>query len=461
MIRIGKMDQQEKVNYMLTERIPVLIGKLSVPTMISMIITAVYNMADTFFVGKISTQATAAVGLVFPIMAVIQAVGFYFGQGSGTFISRKLGAGESDEAAKMASTAFFYAFFIGIIGAVLGMFFTKRIAGMLGTTETTLSYTMDYLRIILFGAPFTMCSFVLNNQLRFQGSATYAMIGICSGGLINMCLDPVLIFACKLEVAGAALSTVISQIISLVILFTMTHRGGNLRIKIRNFSFRWYYFKEIFKGGFPSLIRQALGSIATMLVNRSAGAYGTENPDAAIAAMSIVNRIFMFSHSALIGFGQGFQPVCGMNYGGKKYARVREAFWFCVRLGFFVLLAIAVCCFIFAEPIIGFFRDGDPDVIAIGKVALRFQMIIFPLNSLAVLSNMMLQSAGKTLRASLLSASRQGLFLIPIVKILPLFIGLRGVQMAQMWADLCSFIVTLPIVFGFLREMKKEEKADV
>ncbi len=456
------MDQQEKVNYMLTERIPVLIGKLSLPTIISMIITAVYNMADTFFVGRINTQATAAVGLVLPVMAVIQAVGFYFGQGSGTFISRKLGAGESEEAERMASTGFFYAFFIGLAAAFAGGFFVSPLAGVLGATETTLSYTVDYLRIILFGAPFTMCSFVLNNQLRFQGSATYAMIGICSGGLLNMCLDPLLIFVFKLGVGGAALATVIGQLISFTILLSMTRRGGNLKVKIKSFSIRWYYFEEIFKGGFPSLLRQALGSVASLLVNRSAGTYGAPNPDAAIAAMTIVNKIFMFSHSALIGFGQGFQPVCGMNYGGKKYARVREAFWFCVRVGFVILLGIAVACFAFSEPIIGAFsKSGDKDVIEIGKTALRFQMVIFPLNSMAVLSNMMLQSAGKTLRASILSAARQGLFLIPIVTILPLFIGLKGVQMAQMWADLCSFIVTLPIVFGFLREMKREEAINV
>lgn len=442
---------------MLTEKIPVLIGKLSIPTIISMLITAVYNMADTFFVGKINTQATAAVGLVFSVMAVIQAIGFYFGQGSGTYISRALGAEEFEKAEKMASTGFFYAFAVGTVMAVAGSFLVRPLAFMLGSTETILPYTVDYLRIILIGAPFTMCSFVLNNQLRFQGSATYAMVGITSGGILNMGLDPLLIFGFKMGVAGAALSTVISQFASLAILYAMTRRGGNLRITLKNVSFKWYYFAEIFKGGFPSLVRQALGSVATTFVNRSAGTYGVDNPDAAIAAMSIVNRVFMFSHSALIGFGQGFQPVCGMNYGGKKYGRVREAYWFCVRVGFVVLLLVAVMCFTFSEPIIGFFRKGDADVISVGRVALRYQMIIFPLNSFSVLANMMLQSAGKTFRASLLSAARQGLFLIPIVLVLPRFLGLTGVQMAQMWADLCSFIMTVPLTFGFLNEMKREE----
>ncbi len=456
---IGQMSQQEKVHYMQTEKIPVLVGKLSIPTIISMLITAVYNLADTFFVGKIDTQATAAVGLVFPVMAIIHSVGFYFGQGSGTYISRQLGAKEYDKAEKMASTAFFYAFAIGIILTVFGLIFVRPLSILLGSTETILPYTVDYLRVILCGAAFSMSGFVLNNQLRFQGSATYAMIGICSGGIINMGLDPLFIFGFDMGVAGAALATVVSQFISLAILFLMTLRGGNLRIKFKNISFRWYYFAEIFKGGFPSLLRQALASVANTFINRAAGTYGVANPDAAIAAMSIVNRVFMFAHSALIGFGQGFQPVCGMNYGGKKYDRVREAFWFCVRVGFFILLAVAIGCFIFAGPIVAFFRKDDFDVIEIGKVALRYQMVIFPLNSFAVLANMMLQSAGKTFRASLLSAARQGLFLVPIVLILPRFIGLTGVQMTQMWGDLCSFIMTIPIVFGFLREMKSEEEA--
>ncbi|MCR4617971.1 MAG: MATE family efflux transporter [Lachnospiraceae bacterium] len=453
---IGKMPQQEKVAYMQSERIPVLVGKLSVPTIISMLITALYNMADTFFVGKINTQATAAVGLVFSVMAIIQALGFYYGHGSGNYISRKLGAGEFDAAADMASTGFVYAFATGIVVSAVGLVFLKPIAILLGSTETIFPYTVDYLRIILIGAPFTMSSFVVNNQLRFQGSATYAMVGICSGAILNIGLDPLFIFAFKLGVAGAALSTVVSQITSLVILLFMTRKGGNLRVSLKGVHFGWYYMAEIFKGGFPSLVRQALGSISTIFLNRAAGTYGAPVSDAAIAAMSVVGRYQMFCYSALIGFGQGFQPVCGMNYGGKKYDRVREAFWFCVRIAFFVLLAIAVVSFIFSEQIITFFRKDDLDVIRIGTVALRYQIVVFPLASIVVLSNMMLQSVGKTFRASVLSGARQGLFLIPAVFVLPYFLGLRGVQMAQMVADICSFILTLPMVFGFLNEMKKE-----
>ena len=455
---IGKMSQQEKVQYMQTEKIPVLVGKLSLPTIVSMLITALYNMADTFFVGKINTQATAAVGLVFSVMAVIQALGFYHGHGSGNYISRKLGAGEFEAAADMASTGFFYAVFTGILVTIAGLVFLDPLAIMLGSTETILPYTKDYLRIILIGAPITMSSFVVNNQLRFQGSATYAMVGICSGAFLNMGLDPLFIFGFRMGVAGAALSTVLSQLTSLTILLIMTRRGGNLRISFKGLHFGWYYVAEIFKGGFPSLVRQALGSVSSVLLNRAAGTYGAPLSDAAIAGMSVVNRYLMFCYSALIGFGQGFQPVCGMNYGGKKYGRVRDAFWFCVKIAFFVLLGIAVVSFIFAHPIVAFFRKDDPDVAAIGAVALRFQMVVFPLASIVVFANMMLQSVGKTFRASLLSGARQGLFLIPAVIFLPPFLGLLGVQMAQMIADICSFGLTLPLIFAFLREMKGEEQ---
>ena len=457
---IGKMSQQEKVHYMQTEKIPVLVGKLSLPTIVSMLITALYNMADTFFVGKINTQATAAVGLVFSVMAVIQALGFYHGHGSGNYISRKLGAGEFEAAADMASTGFFYAFVCGIVVTIGGLVFLDPLAILLGSTDTILPYTRDYLRIILIGAPITMSSFVVNNQLRFQGSATYAMVGICSGAFLNMGLDPLFIFAFKMGVAGAALSTVVSQTVSLSILLIMTRRGGNLRISFKGLHFGWYYVAEIFKGGFPSLVRQALGSVSSVLLNRAAGTYGAPVSDAAIAAMSVVNRYLMFCYSALIGFGQGFQPVCGMNYGGKKYARVREAFWFCVKIAFFVLLGISVVSFIFANPIVAFFRKDDADVIRIGTVALRFQMAVFPLASIVVFSNMMLQSVGKTLGASILSGARQGLFLIPAVLILPYLFGLLGVQMAQMCADICSFALTLPMIFSFLNKMKNDEVRD-
>ncbi len=456
-MRINSMTQQEKVSYMQSEPVPHLICEMAVPTIISMLVTSFYNMADTFFVGKINTQATAAVGVVFSVMALIQACGFFFGHGSGNYISRKLGAGEYENANKMAANGFFCAFFTGVVLAALGMVFLEPLARFLGSTDTILPYTKDYLRIILVGTPFMMSSLVLNNQLRFQGSAAYAMVGIVTGAVLNIVLDPVLIFVCRMGVAGAALATISSQIVSFVLLFLMSCRGGNIQIHFKNFCPSKYYLLEIVNGGLPSLFRQGLGSVAQICMNHSAGIYGGVYGDAAIAGMSIVNRVTMFANSALIGFGQGFQPVCGMNYGGKKYDRVREAFFFCVKSAVGFLIALSVVGFVFAEPIVTLFRREDLDVIRIGTLALRFQCVAFPLNAWIVMSNMMLQSVGKVGKASLLAAARQGLFLIPFIMILPMFLNLLGVQMSQMCSDICSFLLAVPLALSFLKEMKESE----
>lgn len=455
-MKVSQMTQQEKVAYMQSEPVPHLVCQMAVPTIISMLVTSFYNMADTFFVGRINTQATAAVGVVFSVMAMIQACGFFFGHGSGNYISRKLGAGEFDQANKMAAFGFFGAFITGVILGGLGLLFLDPLARFLGSTPTILPYTKDYLWIILLGTPFMMSSLVLNNQLRFQGSASYAMVGIVSGAVLNILLDPILIFVCKMGVAGAALATISSQIVSFLLLLLMSRKGGNIQIRFKNFCPSLYFARELTNGGLPSLFRQGMGSVAQICMNHSAGLYGGIYSDAAIAGMSIVNRITMFANSALIGFGQGFQPVCGMNYGGKKYDRVREAFFFCVKTAVGFLVIISVVGFLFAEPIVTLFRKEDLDVIRIGTLALRFQCVVFPLNAWIVMSNMMLQSVGKMVRASILAAARQGLFLIPFILILPMFLGLLGVQMSQMCSDICSFLLAVPLTGSLLKEMKEE-----
>lgn len=443
---------------MLSEPIPHLVSQMAVPTVISMLVTSFYNMVDTFFVGKINTQATAAVGVVFSVMALIQACGFFFGHGSGNYISRKLGAGEFEDAGKMAATGFFTAFLAGIFLGVMGLIFLTPLAKLLGSTATILPYTKDYLRIILIGCPFMMSSFVLNNQLRFQGSASFAMVGIVTGAVLNIILDPVLIFVCNMGVAGAALATVISQVVSFCLLFMECRKGGNIRIQLKNFSPSLRLYIELFKGGIPSLCRQGLASIAQVCLNRAAGLYGGDFSDAAIAAMSIVGRITMFANSALIGFGQGFQPVCGTNYGAQKYGRVREAFFFCVKYAAIFLIIISAAGFIFAEPLVTLFRREDADVIRIGTLALRLQCAVFPLNAWIVMCNMLLQTIGKAGRASVVAASRQGIFFIPLILILPLFFGLLGVQMCQTWSDICTILLAVPLGVGVLKELKEAEK---
>lgn len=439
--------------YLTTTPVPRLIVSLAVPTIISMLVTSFYNMADTYFVGKINTQSTAAVGIVFSVMSIIQAVGFFFGHGSGNYISRKLGAQETGNAEKMAATGFFWALFMGIFLAVVGLIFLTPLSLALGSTPTILPYTEKYLGIILLGAPFMTASLVLNNQIRFQGNAAYAMVGIVSGAVINVILDPILIFVFDMGISGAALATVISQICSFSLLLYMGRKGGNIRIRFKNFTPSLAFIKEIIGGGTPSLARQGLASVATILLNVAAGAYG----DAAIAGMSIVTRIAMFINAFLIVFGQGFQPVCGFNYGAGLYARVRQGFWFCVKVGFIFLLVCALAGMGFAEEIVSLFRKGDPDVIAVGAAALRWQFITFPLGSWIVMSNMMLQTIRKPVKATIISSARQGLFFIPLIFILSHYLGLQGVEMCQAVADLLTFILAIPLTCSVLNEMKRKQ----
>lgn len=430
-----------------------LICRLAAPSIISNLITTFYNMADTFFIGKISTSASGAVGIVFSVMAAIQAIGFFFGQGSGNNISRLLGRQETEKAEKLAAVGFYSALAGGGLLALLGLCFLRPLCLLLGSTETILPYAMDYLRVILLGAPYMAASLVLNNQLRFEGSAFYGMIGLATGAVINIILDPILIFGFDMGITGAALATIISQLISFCLLFWGIGRAGNVLIRIKNFRPSLYFYKMIINGGLPSLCRQSIAGIAMVCLNTAARPYG----DAAIAAMAIVNRITNFTNSILLGFGQGFQPVCGFNYGAKLYKRVKRGFWFCVKFGTVFLLVMAAVEYAAAPFLIQLFRKGDEQVLKIGVRALRLQCITYGLNPLVMISNMMMQTTGKMLRASFMGISRQGVFLIPGVLFLPPFIGILGIQMAQPMADLITFAVCLWMQAGLLRELGREE----
>lgn len=445
---------EEKRKYLTEEKIPTLVLNMAVPSIISMLITSFYNMADTFFVGQIGTTATAAVGVIFPLMSIIQALGFTFGHGSGNYISRKLGQGEVEDAKKMAATGFVSALIAGAIFGLVGLIFLDELVGILGATPTIAPYARQYAMYILIGTPFMASSLVLNNQLRFQGSAFFGMIGMGVGAVLNIALDPLFIFVLDMGVSGAALATILSQIVSFCLLLRGCTRGGNIAISLKNFSPSWARYKEIARGGTPSLFRQGLGSVATICLNFAAGIYG----DAAIAGMSIVTRVLQFANSAIIGLGQGFQPVCGFNYGAKLYGRVRKAFWFTVSLAFCVLLIGSIVGIAFAPQIIAIFRKEDLEVIKIGALSLRLQCIFLPLSAFVVGSNMMLQTIGKPVKASISAAARTGLFFVPAILILPQFFGLLGVQMSQAVADICSFVLCVPLAGTTLLEMKRLEK---
>ena len=447
--------QEQKFHQMTETPVSTLICSLALPCIISMLVTAFYNMADTFFVGLLeSNSATGAVGVVFSLMAVIQAVGFFFGHGSGNFISRELGRQNFEEASNMAATGFFSAIAAGALICVLGQVFLEPLATLLGSTPTILPYTKAYLRVILLGAPWMTSSLVLNNQLRYQGSAAYAMVGIASGAVLNIALDPLLIFTFGLGVAGAAWATILSQFVSFCLLLSGCAKGGNLHIHIANVQWKLSYYVQIFRGGLPSLARQGLASVATICLNRAAGPYG----DAAIAAMGVVQRITMFGGSAMIGFGQGFQPVCGFNYGAKLYSRVKEGFWFCVKTSTVFLLAVSALGFVFAPRLIALFRD-DPEVVACGAMALRCQCVTLTAMSWTTMSNMMLQTIGKTASATFLAMARQGIFFIPLVYILSAALGLLGVEMTQAVSDVLTLASAIVIQRRALRELDALERA--
>ena len=444
-----------------------------------MLVTAFYNMADTFFVGMLnSNPATGAVGVVFSLMAIIQAVGFFFGHGSGNFISRELGKQHTETASNMAATGFFAALATGLVICILGQIFLTPLANFLGSTPTILPYARDYMRVILFGAPWMTASLVLNNQLRFQGSAAergifgapwmtaslvlnnqlrfqgsavYGMVGIVSGAVLNIGLDPLLIFVFDMGIAGAAWATIFSQFVSFCLLLVGCTRGGNLHIHISRVQLKPSYYLMILKGGLPSLARQGLASVATICLNWAARPYG----DAVIAAMGVVQRIMMFGGSAMIGFGQGFQPVCGFNYGAKLYHRVLEGFRFCFRSSTVFLMAVGALGFAFAPQIVAVFRD-DPEVIACGAAALRFQCVTFCFQGWIVMSNMMLQTIGRTGPATFIAMARQGIFFIPLVAILSLTLGVLGIQMTQAVSDLLTLLCAVPLQKRVLRELAAE-----
>ncbi len=448
--------QEQKFREMTQAPVGRLVGRLAFPCIISMLVTAFYNMADTFFVGMMdSNAATGAVGVVFLHDGDHPGRGLLLRPRQRQLHLPGTGQAQPEEASNMAATGFFSALAAGALICLAGQIFLTPLASLLGSTETILPYARDYLRVILLGAPWMTASLVLNNQLRFQGSAAYAMVGITSGAVLNIGLDPLLIFVLDLGVAGAAWATIISQFISFCLLLIGCTRGGNLKIHISRVQLKWSYYSMIIQGGLPSLARQGLASVATICLNHAAGPYG----DAAIAAMSVVQRITTFGASAMIGFGQGFQPVCGFNFGARLYRRVREGFFFCVKTATVFLLAMSILGFIFAPQLISLFRD-DPEVIRYGTSALRFQCVTFCLQGWVVMSNMTLQTIGRTVPATFLAMARQGVFFVPLVWILSHTLGMLGVQLAQPVSDLCTILCAIPIQCRVLGEMARDPEAN-
>lgn len=452
------MEKQNQAQYIKMTQTPVLplIASLSVPTILSMLVTNIYNLADTAFVGRLGTAASGAVGIVFGYMAIIQAAGFMFGQGAGSIMARLLGARKVESAEKTASTAFFCSMISGGLIGLVSLVFLDRVVRVLGSTETIAPYARTYILFIIASAPLMTASFTMNNLLRYDGKASLGMIGLMTGAVMNMAGDPILIFGFRMGIAGAGLSTALSQAVSFCILLSMFLRGKTtVGISWKKAEFLPGRIWDICATGFPSMIRQALNALTTIVLNTCAKPYG----DVAIAAMSIVSRISFFVFSIALGIGQGYQPVSAFNFGAGKYGRLRKAFRVTAALSESVMLAGVVLVLAFSGNLIGTFRD-DPEVIAIGTRALRLHMLGMLALPFGMTVEMTLQSTGSRLAASVLSSMRSGLFFIPLVLVLSRLRGLAGIQEAQPMAYLLATLWSLIFMKRFFGKIPAEDQED-
>lgn len=439
--------------------VPRLVLSLAVPTIISMCISAIYNIVDSWFVGHISTVATAGVGVAFAYQSLIQATGFFFGHGSGNYMSRALGARDTEGAGKMAAMGFLSAFLMGLLFMVLGLCFMTPLSRLLGATPDVVPYSNAYLKWILIATPFLVSQMTLNNQLRLQGNAMLAMIGIAAGAVLNIFFDWLLINHLEMGVQGASLATLISQFISWCLLLWATTLEGNVHIHLRNFAPTLDRFREIGAGGLPSLMRQSLSSISAICMNWAAAIYALDGQEAStIAAFTVVARVMQTAMAVILGVGQGFQPVCGFNWGAKRYGRVRESYLFTIGMCVVILLITSTLGWLFSPQIISFFRDEDPELIRIGTTVLRWQCVAFPLVGLTTPTNMLLQNIRRTGKATLLAMSRHGFAFYPTLFILPAIWGLQGLEATMATADVLTFALALPFAIGMIRELSAREK---
>jgi putative MATE family efflux protein len=444
---------------MTTRPVKLLVCKMAVPTIIAMVTTALYNVVDAAFIGRLSTEGTAGIGISFAYMTFIQALGFYFGHGSGNHISRALGAKDYSSASVVATVGFITPFLVGLVAAVGCLPNLSWLSRLLGSPEDVVPYANDYLRFIVIATPFMMSALTLNNQLRLQGNAHFGMVGIVSGAILNIALDPLFIFTLDMGVSGASLATAISQLFAWCLLLYGTFKPESVHIHLRDFkpSLKVYY--EIFRGGLPSLFRQVFNCTAAVSLNYCAAIYAASGQEAsAVAAFAVVTRIMMFAFSVVLGFCQGFQPVCGYNYGAKLYDRVRASWLFASCVGTIFLLVISAVGFLFAPQIVALFRAEDPVLIEIGASTLRWQCAAFPLVALFTATGMLFQNIRMTGPATLLSICRNGLFFLPALLLLPLCFDMTGVQMAQSVADLLTFLLCIPYALWINKKLQRGMK---
>ncbi len=430
-----------------------LVVTLSIPTVLSQMITSIYNMADTYFVTRLGDAATGAVSVVYALQSIIQAIGFGLAMGAGSLVSRRLGEKDNDGASRYASCAFFSAFAMGGLLTLLCMIDLPNLLRLFGSTETILPHARSYAFIILLGAPLMCSSFVLNNIMRAEGKATLSMMGLTAGGVLNIALDPLFIVNMRMGVAGAALATVISQACSFLLLLSFYISGKSIvKLSLRRLSRRLSDYLLVVKTGIPTVFRQGLGSLATTLLNNQVKIYG----DAAIAAVGIANKIYMLLRSFVLGIGHGFQPVAGYNYGAGKKGRVKKAFWVATALGSAVSLLAALALLFFPHELIGLFNPKSAEAARIGARMLVIMSIGIPFLGYSTYVNQLYQSLGFVKGASVLASCRQGIFFVPLIFILPYFFELDRILMTQALSDMLTFFVSIPFNIYFMKKQLSE-----
>jgi len=443
-----RINSEQQRQIMLTEPIGRLLFKKAAPTVLIQLITVIYNTADTYFVAKIDTAASAAVGVVFSLMAVIQATGGSIGMGATSLISPMLGQKRVDDASTVGTSAAAMSILAGVLIGALGLLFLRPLVSLIGARGEVVSYAEDYARFILIGAPFMTTAFVLNSVLRSEGQTMYSMLAMVTGGVLNLFIDPLLIFGFGMGIAGAALATMLSQVTSFAIMAVIFIRDRSIvRLRPKYIGKKPSTYVHIVRMGVPTLFRQGMASLSSALLNIQAAPFGA----AAVAAISIANKLYMLVRHIVLGIGQGFQPIAGYCFGAKRYSRVKKVFWYATASATVVCVAIAAAVFFFRGPIMVWFRD-DPDVVRIGSMMLAFLCVTIPLMGFSTYVNQLYQSLGFAVGATILASCRQGIFFVPLVFLLPYFFGLEGITAVQAGADLLTFLVSIPFLIFFFKK---------
>ena len=448
----NKTDRQEQRRLMMiNEPISRVVMKMAVPTIVAFLINSIYSLADTYFVSGLGTNATAAVNVNSSLDQLIMMAGSMLAVGANSYIARLLGQEDDKKASQVLSTAFFLALGLGALLTVFGSVFMTPMVRLLGATPTCEQYSIDYATYVLLAAPFMASSFVMNQCLRSEGSATFSMIGMGFGGVLNCVLDPIFIFGLDMGVAGASLATAISKLVSFAILIVpYIFRRSVLHLSIRNFHFSMDIIGKVVSVGSSSMFRSGLAVLAGILLNNMAGEYS----DSVLAGIGVCNKIMMFPFSIILGFGTGFQPVAGFNWGAKRYDRVMESYRFSAIVAFIGGLVMAVLLAVFADPIIVLFAGPDPQMRQIGAFCIILQCIALPIHAWVAVVNMFCAGLGNAGGALLLATARQGTCMIPILYPLAYFFGEYGVASVQAVADVLTLILAIPIAIYMLRKVK-------